>query len=704
MWADSVTFTASSDQGTGTTASGNNSVTKGDITISCTAGGFGVSPYRLAKSSTTTITGTSDGIKITAVSFYGTDSSYPVSGFGSNTGWTSNTSAKTYSWSGNETSVSLVANSKQVRPSSITVTYTKPAAAPDAPTFSPAAGEIEKGSTVTLSAAEGCDIYYTMGDNPADPTSSSTAYSSAITITEATTIKAIAVKGGLSSTVASASYTLLKPDAPTFSVAAKAFDTSFDMTISGPTGTTLKYTTDGSDPASGTAVDANTKTITIPAATTTVKAISIKDGVSSNVSSVTYTYDGRTTPTFSLSSTDYALKVNEEGSITLTTNSDGTITFESSDDDHLIVDNTDDAKVGTLLADQAGVYTVTVSVTGSATYKDASDEVTVTVTKKATATAIDDSGITNTDVYTSTAAGSLAATVSYNASAIGGATVTWTSSDTGVATIASNGAVTLKAAGSTTITATYAGTAEYDGSSNTYVLTVTDSTPMLPFELVTSVSQLAEGDVVTFVNESAGVAIGAQKANNFGETSVSIENHAFEIKASNTTVTRFTLDPVSNSSNWRFKIDASTYLSAKSSSANQMGTATSSADDNAKASISISNNNATITFKGSYTRNVVQYNSSSDLFSCYSSASQDAVQIYKKVKYANTITTTTAYTVDLTKPTPDEGVILSATATNGTVYYTVKSSSLDADEYDFEDGVLLVESTAKSGVIVITAK
>ena len=135
-----------------------------------------------------------------------------------------------------------------------------------------------------------------------------------------------------------------------------------------------------------------------------------------------------------------------------------------------------------------------------------------------------------------------------------------------------------------------------------------------------------------------------------------------------------------------------------------MGTTTSSADNNAKASISISSGNATITFQGDNSRNVVQYNSSSKLFSCYASASQYAVQIYKKVKYANSITTTTAYTVDLTKDTPDEGVILSATATDGTVYYTVKSSSLDADEYEFDDGVLLVESTAKSGVIVITAK
>lgn len=96
----------------------------------------------------------------------------------------------------------------------------------------------------------------------------------------------------------------------------------------------------------------------------------------------------------------------------------------------------------------------------------------------ATTTTIDDTGITNTDVYTSTAAGSLSATVTANNEAISGATVTWASSDEGVATIDANGAVTLVAAGTTTITATYVGVAnQYQGSSATYILNVTDSTP-----------------------------------------------------------------------------------------------------------------------------------------------------------------------------------------------------------------------------------
>ena len=97
----------------------------------------------------------------------------------------------------------------------------------------------------------------------------------------------------------------------------------------------------------------------------------------------------------------------------------------------------------------------------------------------ATTTTIDATGITNTDVYVSTAAGSLSATVKdADNIVISGAAVTWSSSDTSVATIASDGTVTLVGVGTTTITASYAGvTDEYQGSHGTYELTVTSSEP-----------------------------------------------------------------------------------------------------------------------------------------------------------------------------------------------------------------------------------
>ena len=76
------------------------------------------------------------------------------------------------------------------------------------PTFSPAAGEVAKGTTVTISTeTDGATIYYTT--NGSEPTTSSNTYSSAISINSAMTLKAIAVKDGMAnSEVATAAYTV----------------------------------------------------------------------------------------------------------------------------------------------------------------------------------------------------------------------------------------------------------------------------------------------------------------------------------------------------------------------------------------------------------------------------------------------------------------------------------------------------------------
>ena len=58
---------------------------------------------------------------------------------------------------------------------------------------------------VTIEAREGCDIYYTTDGTT--PTSGSTAYTEALTLEATTTIKAIAVKGGITSEVASKTFT-----------------------------------------------------------------------------------------------------------------------------------------------------------------------------------------------------------------------------------------------------------------------------------------------------------------------------------------------------------------------------------------------------------------------------------------------------------------------------------------------------------------
>lgn len=77
------------------------------------------------------------------------------------------------------------------------------------PAFSVASGVFEKGTDVTISCAtEGAKIYYTTDGN--DPTGASAEYTTAISVTEAVTIKAIAVKDGMNdSAVAGVSYLII---------------------------------------------------------------------------------------------------------------------------------------------------------------------------------------------------------------------------------------------------------------------------------------------------------------------------------------------------------------------------------------------------------------------------------------------------------------------------------------------------------------
>ena len=161
-----------------------------------------------------------------------------------------------------------------------------------APTASPVAGTYTSAQSVTLSTATaGADIYYTTNGN--NPTASSTKYTGAITVDKTMTIKAIAVKSGMTnSDVASFTYTIniapSKVSAPTANPAAGTYSSTQNVTLSTATaGADIYYTTNGSTPtASSTKY---TGAITVDK-TTTIKAIAMKSGMTdSDVVSFTYT-------------------------------------------------------------------------------------------------------------------------------------------------------------------------------------------------------------------------------------------------------------------------------------------------------------------------------------------------------------------------------------------------------------------------------
>ena len=89
---------------------------------------------------------------------------------------------------------------------SIEITYSTEAIAVLPPTFSPQTGKYTQAQNVTINCATAeASIYYTL--DKTEPSAESTLYNGAINISSTTTLKAIAIKNGESSAVATATYT-----------------------------------------------------------------------------------------------------------------------------------------------------------------------------------------------------------------------------------------------------------------------------------------------------------------------------------------------------------------------------------------------------------------------------------------------------------------------------------------------------------------
>jgi N-acetylneuraminic acid mutarotase len=158
------------------------------------------------------------------------------------------------------------------------------------PTFSEPGGTYSAPQSVSISdTTPNATIFYTT--NGTMPTTSSSEYSSAISVSSTETIEAIAVASGFSnSAVASATYTIPTPTAatPIISPAEGTYSSALSVTITDSTpGATVYYTTDGTTPtASSTPY---TAAITVPA-TETIEAIAIAPGFTNSiVSTATYT-------------------------------------------------------------------------------------------------------------------------------------------------------------------------------------------------------------------------------------------------------------------------------------------------------------------------------------------------------------------------------------------------------------------------------
>jgi alpha-tubulin suppressor-like RCC1 family protein len=163
------------------------------------------------------------------------------------------------------------------------------------PTLAPAGGTFLGSQDVEMGSITGATIHYTLGDgtNP-DPTTSSPTYSSPITLTVTTTVKAKAFhRDWVTSPTATAIYTIKVAEPPTISLTSGQYPIGQAVTVtSADTGTTIVYTLDGSAPT--------TSSPSVPSGTTlylmkalTLKAAAFRTGCSlSDVATADYTVTG----------------------------------------------------------------------------------------------------------------------------------------------------------------------------------------------------------------------------------------------------------------------------------------------------------------------------------------------------------------------------------------------------------------------------
>ncbi len=209
-YAADIEFIAGTTVGSMTQVTQNtgDEMTLSGVTITSTYGAFNAgTAYRMGKGSVNTIKCDQNITKIVfeCLGKVGT-SNYGGDGFAAMDGMTVSEDTKTVTWEGNATSVEFTASGHQVRASKIIVTISGEATSIAAPTFNPAAGTYYEAQNVTLTAEDGATIYYTTNGN--DPTTASTVYSAPINVAQNMTIKAIAVKGNLTSSVATAEYVI----------------------------------------------------------------------------------------------------------------------------------------------------------------------------------------------------------------------------------------------------------------------------------------------------------------------------------------------------------------------------------------------------------------------------------------------------------------------------------------------------------------
>ncbi|MBQ0153641.1 MAG: M6 family metalloprotease domain-containing protein [Bacteroidales bacterium] len=166
-------------------------------------------------------------------------------------------------------------------------------------------------------------------------------------------------------------------------------------------------------------------------------------------------------PSVSFAESSVTAKYGEAVEQKATTNSDGAITYAITPDDTDVA--TVDPETGEVTIKAVGTVTITATVAKTDNFTAGNASYTLTINKGQAVITLNT--LTNTVQVGGIIAGGWASTN------IG--TISYSSNNAGVAIVGTDGKITTKGAGTATITASVAGTSNYNGASETYVITVT---------------------------------------------------------------------------------------------------------------------------------------------------------------------------------------------------------------------------------------
>ena len=536
------------------------------------------------------------------------------------------------------------------------------------PTFSPVAGIFDEAQTVTINCAtEGVEIHYTTDGT--DPTAASELYEEPILIEQSTTLKAVAIVDGELSQVASGRYVIHNSISPTV--------------------TTFKRVASTSDMVSG-------KHYIIACGSKKTAASSMSDDKYLTGCDVTIDND--------------VITINDDTEVFTAIEDKGSWGFENSEGYYLVATGQkvlayyDSPTYSWTLQNGTNGVEMLNSVFGTMTYN-------VSYPRFNVYTSNANNNMIRANLYieydgTEPEPETLTLTFSSSeATAILGESFTppmltidpagaavdisYTSSNTNVATVdKSTGAVTLKATGTTIITAAFEGNSSYTAAEASYTLTVIEPeeppvTEGKRYQLITSDDDLESGEDYLLVGyyKTGGYAVYSGFSSDKGTATTIVPSGNIIVQTASAVPLTITLLAGNVYSLYDTKENA--YIGAASNSTNNLSSNKSVSTNYYQWGITISSNGvATLSNKGKnkYTMRY-NYNGGSPMFRAYQKNQQD-VYLYK-----------------LMPETGEATAITSPIATNATetTIYTLDGRRIDPS-------LFTLHSSLKKGIYIINGK